>query len=260
MNMKETKRPLILITNDDGYQAKGINELIKSLWGVGELVVFAPDGPRSGMSSAITSLIPIKYKLIRQEEGLKVYSCTGTPVDCVKLAINEVLEREPDLLVSGINHGGNMAICVNYSGTMGATAEGCIFGIPSIGLSLLDHQPDADFRETCRLGRTVIDYVLEKGLPHGTYLNLNVPVGEHIPGIKLCHQADGRWIKEFKRSEDGNGKPVYWLTGEFRNDDTHPDNDMLALDNGYASLVPCKLDVTDYDLLSEMRKTFNPNL
>ncbi len=248
------QKPLILITNDDGFRAKGINELIKALRGRGELIVFAPDGPRSGMSSAITSLTPLKYDTVLQEDDLTIFSCNGTPVDCVKLAINEVLDREPDLLVSGINHGGNMAICVNYSGTMGAAAEGCIFGIPSIGLSVLDHRPDADFRECCRLGIKVIDDVLAHGLPHGTYLNLNVPVVERVKGLKVCHQADGRWIKEFKRSENASGHPVFWLTGEFRNDDTRADNDMLALDNGFATLVPCKVDVTDYQFLKELRK------
>ena len=248
------QKPLILITNDDGFRAKGINELIKALRGRGELIVFAPDGPRSGMSSAITSLTPLKYDTVLQEDDLTIYSCNGTPVDCVKLAINEVLDREPDLLVSGINHGGNMAICVNYSGTMGAAAEGCIFGIPSIGLSVLDHRPDADFRECCRLGIKIIDDVLAHGLPHGTYLNLNVPVVERVKGLKVCHQADGRWIKEFKRSENASGHPVFWLTGEFRNDDTRADNDMLALDNGFATLVPCKVDVTDYQFLKELRK------
>lgn len=248
------QKPLILITNDDGFRAKGINELIKALRGRGELIVFAPDGPRSGMSSAITSLTPLKYDMVLQEDDLTIFSCNGTPVDCVKLAINEVLDREPDLLVSGINHGGNMAICVNYSGTMGAAAEGCIFGIPSIGLSVLDHRPDADFRECCRLGIKVIDDVLAHGLPHGTYLNLNVPVMERVKGLKVCHQADGRWIKEFKRSENASGHPVFWLTGEFRNDDTRADNDMLALDNGFATLVPCKVDVTDYQFLKELRK------
>lgn len=248
------QKPLILITNDDGFRAKGINELIKALRGRGELIVFAPDGPRSGMSSAITSLTPLKYDTVLQEDDLTIFSCNGTPVDCVKLAINEVLDREPDLLVSGINHGGNMAICVNYSGTMGAAAEGCIFGIPSIGLSVLDHRPDADFRECCRLGIKVIDDVLAHGLPHGTYLNLNVPVVERVKGLKVCHQADGRWIKEFKRSENASGHPVFWLTGEFRNDDTREDNDMLALDNGFATLVPCKVDVTDYQFLKELRK------
>lgn len=248
------QKPLILITNDDGFRAKGINELIKALRGRGELIVFAPDGPRSGMSSAITSLTPLKYDTVLQEDDLTIFSCNGTPVDCVKLAINEVLDREPDLLVSGINHGGNMAICVNYSGTMGAAAEGCIFGIPSIGLSVLDHRPDADFRECCRLGIKVIDDVLAHGLPHGTYLNLNVPVVERVKGLKVCHQADGRWIKEFKRSENASGHPVFWLTGEFRNDDTRADNDMLTLDNGFATLVPCKVDVTDYQFLKELRK------
>lgn len=248
------QKPLILITNDDGFRAKGINELIKALRGRGELIVFAPDGPRSGMSSAITSLTPLKYDTVLQEDDLTIFSCNGTPVDCVKLAINEVLDREPDLLVSGINHGGNMAICVNYSATMGAAAEGCIFGIPSIGLSVLDHRPDADFRECCRLGIKVIDDVLAHGLPHGTYLNLNVPVVERVKGLKVCHQADGRWIKEFKRSENASGHPVFWLTGEFRNDDTRADNDMLALDNGFATLVPCKVDVTDYQFLKELRK------
>ena len=248
------QNPLILITNDDGFRAKGINELIKALRGRGELIVFAPDGPRSGMSSAITSLTPLKYDTVLQEDDLTIFSCNGTPVDCVKLAINEVLDREPDLLVSGINHGGNMAICVNYSGTMGAAAEGCIFGIPSIGLSVLDHRPDADFRECCRLGIKVIDDVLAHGLPHGTYLNLNVPVVERVKGLKVCHQADGRWIKEFKRSENASGHPVFWLTGEFRNDDSRADNDMLALDNGFATLVPCKVDVTDYQFLKELRK------
>ena len=241
------KRPLILITNDDGVSAKGINELVKCLRDLGELVVFAPDGPRTGMASAITSLVPLKYTLLKEEEGLTIYSCTGTPVDCVKLALNEVLDRMPDMLVSGINHGGNMAICVNYSGTMGATAEGCIFDVPSLGVSLLDHTPDADFSECCRIGRVVAEWVLEEGLPHGTYLNLNVPKSPQVKGMKVCRQTDGRWIREFKRSEDGSGKPVFWLTGDFETRSHYPDDDMAALNEGYASLVPCKIDVTDYD-------------
>ena len=248
-------RPLILITNDDGYQAKGIHELAACLRDLGDLVVFAPDGARSGMGSAITSLIPIKYTLIKQEPGLTVYSCTGTPVDCVKLALNEVLDRQPDLLVSGINHGGNMAICVNYSGTMGAAEEGCIFDIPSIGVSLLDHHADADFSECCRLGRLLARRVLREGLPHGTFLNLNVPKLPHVKGIKVCRQADGRWVREYKRSENASGQPVFWLTGDFESaQPIHPENDMLALDSGYASLVPCKVDVTDYAFMNTLRK------
>lgn len=243
-------RPLILITNDDGVQAKGIKELIECLRDLGDLVVFAPDGPRSGMASAITSLIPLKYSLVKKENGLTIYSCTGTPVDCVKLAINEVLERKPDLLVSGINHGGNMAICVHYSGTMGAAAEGCIFDVPSIGVSVLDHKAEADFTESCRLARMLARRVLKEGLPHGTYLNLNVPDMPQVKGMKVCRQADGKWIKEFKRSENASGEDVFWLTGSFENaKPIKQDNDTLALDNGYATLVPCKVDVTDYDFM-----------
>ena len=248
------ERPLILITNDDGVAAKGINELVKSLLDLGDVVVFAPDGPRSGMGSAITSTLPISCNLLRKEEGLTVYSCTGTPVDCVKLAINEILERKPDLLVAGINHGGNMAICVNYSGTMGAVTEGCIFDVPSIGVSLLDHAADADFAECCRLGHDLAAKVLKEGLPHGTFLNLNVPKTNQVKGVKICRQTDGRWVREFKRSENGNGKTVYWMTGDFESaTPIHPENDVLALDNGYASLVPCKIDVTDYGFMDTLK-------
>lgn len=247
-------RPLILITNDDGVEAKGIKELTECLRDLGDIVVFAPDGPRSGMASAITSLVPIKYTLVRKEKGLTVYSCTGTPVDCVKLAINEVLERKLDLLASGINHGGNHAICIQYSGTMGAAAEGCVFGIPSMGVSLLDHRADADFAESCRLGRMLARRIIKEGLPHGTYLNLNVPNVPNVKGMKVCRQADGRWTNEFKRSENAAGEPVFWLAGAFENaKPIHADNDTLALDSGYASLVPCKIDVTDYDFLAVLK-------
>ncbi|MGM9759439.1 MAG: 5'/3'-nucleotidase SurE [Parabacteroides sp.] len=250
----KSERPLILLTNDDGYQALGIRELAGCLRELGDIVVFAPDGPRSGMSSAITSLIPIKCRLEAQEEGLTVYSCTGTPVDCVKLAINEILDRRPDLLVSGINHGGNMAICVNYSGTMGAAAEGCIFDVPSMGVSLLDHRPDADFSECCRLTLPLARRILEEGLPHGTYLNLNVPAIPQVKGMKLCRQTDGRWVNEFKRAENASGEPVYWLTGNFESrKPAHLSNDVRALDKGYASLVPCKVDVTDYTFLKKFK-------
>ncbi len=251
--MEKKNRPLILITNDDGFRAKGIQELAKSLKDLGDLVVMAPDGPRSGMSSAITSLIPIKYKTEWKIPGMTVYSCTGLPVDCVKLAVNEVLDRKPDLLVSGINHGGNMSICVAYSGTMGAAAEGCILDIPSLGVSLLDPRADADFTECCRLGRATAEKILEKGLPHGTFLNLNVPTGIPVKGVKICRQADGRWVKEFMRSEDAFGEAVFWLSGYFRNDDPHDDNDVKLLDEGYASLVPCKIDITDYAFMQELQ-------
>ena len=246
--------PLILVTNDDGVGAKGINELIESLKGLGKIVVIAPDGPRSGMSSAITSAIPIKYKLIDKTEAVEIYSCTGTPVDCVKLAINEVLDRKPDLLVSGINHGTNMAICVNYSGTMGAAIEGCIFDVPSIGVSLSDHRSDADFSESCKIARSVSEKVLETGLPHGIFLNLNIPEVYPVKGLKVCKQADGRWTNEYMKSQNPSGEDVFWLTGAFV--DFNPEDketDSHALLAGYASLVPCKIDVTDYAFLNKLK-------
>ncbi len=248
-------KPLILITNDDGVSAKGINDLTECLRDLGELVVFAPDSPRSGMSNAITSLVPIQYKLLRKEEGLTVYSCTGTPVDCVKLAVNDILERKPDLLVSGINHGGNMAVCVHYSGTMGAAIEGCILDIPSFGISLDCHDNNADFSECCRLGRKLARQILKEGLPNGTYLNLNVPDLPQVKGVKVCRQSNSRFVNEYKKSEDASGNPAYWLTGSLYNKKPiYQDNDTLALDSGYASLVPCKVDVTDYDYMEYLKK------
>lgn len=247
------EKPLILITNDDGIGAKGINELIGCLRDLGELVVMAPDGPRSGMASAITSLVPIKYTLVKKEDDLTVYSCTGTPVDCVKLAINEVLDRKPDLLLSGINHGTNVAVCVHYSGTLGAAAEGCIFGVSSIGVSLTDGDPNADFTESCRFARKLARRILRVGLPEGIYLNLNVPDLPHVKGMKVCRQAKGQWVNEFVHSHNAKNEKVYWLSGNFENArPIQPDNDTLALENGYASLVPCKIDVTDYSFLEKL--------
>jgi 5'-nucleotidase len=251
-------KPLILITNDDGVSAKGINELTECLRELGELVVFAPDSPRSGMSGAITSQIPILYKLIKKEENVTVYSCTGTPVDCVKLAVNNILYRKPDILVSGINHGGNMAVCVHYSGTMGAAIEGCILDIPSLGISLTDEDEDADFSECCRLGRKLVQHIIKEKLPAGTYLNLNVPNLPQIKGIKVCRQADSRFINEYMKSENAAGAPAYWLTGSLYNKEPiHPQNDTLALDNGYASLVPCQIDVTDYNYWGRLTQIVN---
>ncbi|MDR2120188.1 MAG: 5'/3'-nucleotidase SurE [Tannerella sp.] len=240
--------PLILITNDDGINAKGLKQLTASLRGLGRLVVFAPDGPRSGMSCAITSNVPLTCTLMQESDELTVYRCSGTPVDCVKLAVNEILDRTPDLLVSGINHGGNEAVCVHYSGTMGAVIEGCVIGIPSLGVSLSGCTPDAGFAESGRLGRTVARQTLAQGLPRGTCLNLNVPnVKGRVKGIAVCRQTEGRWVNEFDRETDRDGRVRYRLAGDFVPvAPPRPDNDTLALDRGYASLVPCRIDMTDY--------------
>ncbi|MDR2389317.1 MAG: 5'/3'-nucleotidase SurE [Tannerellaceae bacterium] len=247
-------KPLILITNDDGVSARGIKELVACLRALGELVVVAPDGPRSGMSAAITSLIPLSCTLLQEEEGLSVYSCSGTPVDCVKLAVNELLGRKPDLLVSGINHGGNMSVCVHYSGTLGAAREGCILGIPSLGISLTDYTKGAGFNECCRLGHRLAVQLLKEGLPRGTYLNLNVPNLRQVKGTRVCRQAEGRFINEYMRSENADAEAVYWLTGSLYNAlPLHPENDTSALEAGYASLVPCKIDVTDYVFMEQLQ-------
>ena len=248
------KRPLILITNDDGYQSKGIKALIDSVKDLGDIVVVAPDGPRSGMSSAISSLNPIRVHLAKEYDNVKIYACTGTPVDCVKLGISEVVKQKPDVLLSGINHGSNASICVVYSGTMGAAMEGCIFKVPSIGFSLLDHSHDADFNPASRYVRSITQKVLKEGLPLGTCLNVNIPEGNDLQGVKVCRQASGQWIEEFYLSKDGAKREVYWLTGHFKNDE--PDDkatDEWALAQGYVSVVPTKVDMTDHDYLDEIR-------
>lgn len=252
--MKHNKKPLILITNDDGYQSKGINQLIEGVRDLGEIVVLAPDGARSGMSSAITSGVPLRLHRVKQEDNLTVYSCTGTPVDCVKLATNEILDRKPDLVLSGINHGSNAAVCVIYSGTIGATLEGCIFGIPSLGVSLTDHSPDADFSQAVKYARQVAQWVLKEGLPEGVCLNLNVPNTPEVKGMKVCTQTKGFWDKEFLTAKDPHGKTVYWLTGAFNNlDPGNTESDEWVLEQGYAALVPLKVDMTAHSFLESIK-------
>lgn len=247
------RKPLILVTNDDGYQAKGIISLTEAMRDLGEVIVFAPDSHRSGMSSAITAGIPLRASLYRKEEDLAVYICNGTPVDCVKLALNEFVDRKPDLLVSGINHGSNAGISVIYSGTMGAAIEGCVFDVPSIGFSLCDFTPDADFTYTMELARNLSAKVIEEGLPRGTCLNVNVPVGA-VKGVKMCTQTQGKWVNEYYRSKDGVGRDVFWMTGNFENwEEENNNNDEWALANGYAAIVPVKIDMTAYEFLPQLK-------
>lgn len=251
------KKPLIFITNDDGYQAKGIKSLAEALVGLGEIVVVAPDGPRSGMSSAITSIQPIRYRKIKQdkEKNITVYACSGTPVDCVKLGISEIVARKPDLLVSGINHGSNAAISVLYSGTMGAAIEGTLFKVPSVGFSLLDHAQDADFSHTESIIKALSQTILEEGLPEGTCLNVNIPHSEApLKGMKICRQTAGQWVKEFKEAEDGSNKKVFWLTGHFQNEEPNDTaTDEWALANGYISVVPVKVDMTAHEEIQKLK-------
>lgn len=249
MNISSNKLPYILITNDDGADAKGIEVLTRLMCQVGNVVVVAPDGPRSAQSNALTVTHPIRFKKIEEKPNLVRYSCTGTPTDCVKLALNEILDREPDLLVSGINHGSNSAINVIYSGTMGAVLEGCENGIPSIGFSVCDHSLDADFSFFESYVLKIVAATLENGLPHGVCLNVNAPQGP-IAGVKVARQCDGRWTKEFAKRTDPHGKAYYWLTGNFENHELQSeDTDEWALAEGFVSIVPTKIDLTAYEAL-----------
>jgi len=251
--MTEQKRPLILVTNDDGIDATGINRLIETLRPLGDIFVVAPDGPRSGMSGAFTFTVPIRCHLVSSEAGLTVYSCTGTPVDCVKLAYHEILEEKPDLLISGINHGINAAVCVFYSATVGAMFEGCIIGIPSIAVSLCNHEPKADFTQACIYARIVAEKTLQEGLPKGVCLNLNIPDVAEVKGMKVCSQTDSRWEKEIERRSTPEGTDEYWLTGSITNEEPHNrQTDLWALDNGYAALVPTKIDMTAYEFMKQI--------
>jgi 5''/3''-nucleotidase SurE len=256
----DEKKTIILISNDDGVYAKGIKQLAEAVRPLGEVVVVAPDGPRSGMSSAITSEIPLRVSLLKKEDGLTVYSCTGTPVDCIKLGINELLDRKPDLVITGINHGSNAAISVLYSGTMGAAFEGCIFGVPSLGISLTDHSCDADFSRAAACARNAAKKILDGSvqLPSGVCLNINVPNRPDIKGIKICKQAKGQWTAEFMKSNDGGGRNVYWLTGFFEEANKEDQTtDEWALKNGYISIVPCKIDMTAHGMIEQLENSLD---
>ena len=253
----ESKKPLILVSNDDGVMAKGISELVKFLRPLGEIVVMAPDSPRSGSGSALTVTHPVHYQLVKREVGLTVYKCTGTPTDCIKLALGSVLDRKPDLIVGGINHGDNSAINVHYSGTMGVVIEGCLKGIPSIGFSLCNHQPDADFEPSGPYIRKIAAMILEKGLPPLTCLNVNFPNVRELKGVKVCEQSKGQWTNEWENFAHRGDTHYYWLTGEFQNTDSDNEkNDHWALDNGYVAITPTKVDVTAYELIDELQSWF----
>tara|TARA_Y100001954_G_scaffold222045_1_gene258894 strand:- start:6179 stop:6949 length:771 start_codon:yes stop_codon:yes gene_type:complete len=250
------QKPLILVVNDDGIYAPGIRKLISIMNEFGEVVVVAPDGPQSGKSHAITIESTIRCDRININDGPQIeYSCSGTPVDCVKLAMNKLLERKPDLCVSGINHGSNSSINVIYSGTMSAAVEGALEGIPSIGFSLLDYSHKADFSESESYIKKITKSVLEKGLPDGVCLNINIPKsekGKKIQGIKVCRQANANWEEEFDERKDPKGRTYYWLTGKFVNYDKGKDTDEWALENHYISVVPVQFDVTAHDSISKI--------
>ena len=242
-----SKKPLILITNDDSISAPGIRTLISVMSEIGEVVVVAPDSPKSAMGHAITINNTLHLNKVSAENAkITEYSCSGTPVDCVKMAVNEILKRKPDLCVSGINHGSNSSINVIYSGTMSAAVEAGIEGIPAIGFSLLDYNWNADFEQIKPFVKKIALQVLKNGLAEGTVLNVNFPKlkTEEIKGIKICRQAKAMRQEKFDKRVTPFGREYYWLSGEFVNQDKGEDTDEFALAHGYISIVPVQFDLT----------------
>ena len=249
------KKPLILVTNDDGITAPGILALMEVMSEIGNVLVVAPDKPQSAMGHAITINSTIYLNKISAENALITqYSCSGTPVDCVKIGVHEILKQKPDLCVSGINHGTNSSINVIYSGTMSAAVEAGIEGIPAIGFSLLDFGWDADFEPVKSFVKNITLKVLEKGLPEGVILNVNLPKlkAEEIKGIKICRQAKASWKEKFDKRKTPQGRDYYWLTGDFVNEDKGEDTDEWALENGYVSVVPVQFDLTAHHTIQQL--------
>lgn len=248
-------KPLILITNDDGIAAKGIDALIRSMIRFGDVVVVAPDKPQSGMGHAITVNHPLRMDRSKIFQDIEAYSTTGTPVDCVKLGIYEVLKRKPDLLVSGINHGANFSTNVLYSGTMSAAVEGAMENIPSIGFSLCDFAADADFSGAQKIVEEVTELVLRNKFPHHICLNVNIPKlpANEIKGIKFCKQAAAYWDDRFEERKDPFGHSYFWLTGKFQEIETEEDTDLHYINEGYATIVPTQFDMTAHAAIEELK-------
>ena len=247
---------LILVTNDDGYNTKGLAAAIEVARAFGRVVVVAPETTQSGMSQAITMYNPLYLRRVSEEEGLEIYAFSGTPVDCVKMAFDYLLRDERvDLVISGVNHGSNSAVNVLYSGTMGAAIEGSFYGCPAVGLSLVDHSADADFDASVVYGKQIVSAILAAQVELPLCLNVNFPIArpEAIKGVKLCRQNRGFWREEFFRHEDPRGREYFWLTGEFVNGEPDAtDTDEWALTNDYVSVVPVQVDLTDYRQLKNL--------
>ncbi|WP_394974812.1 5'/3'-nucleotidase SurE [uncultured Croceitalea sp.] len=251
------KKPLILVTNDDGITAPGLRALVGFMSQIGEVVVVAPDSPQSGMGHAITidnTLYSKKVKINTKKDAPIEYSCSGTPADCVKLGLQEILEKRPDIVVSGINHGSNSSINVIYSGTMSAAIEAGIEGIPAIGFSLCDYSWNADFTGTKEVVTKIVLGALKNGIPKGTVLNVNIPKShsDNPKGIKVCRQAKANWKEKFDKRSSPSGKEYYWLTGEFELLDEGKDTDVHALENGFVSVVPTQFDLTAHHVIKHI--------
>jgi len=255
---KAKKKPVILITNDDGITAPGIRNLVEAVKGLGKIVVVAPDKAQSGMGHAITIGQPLRMNKVEMFEGIEAWQTSGTPVDCVKLAVDKILHRKPDLCLSGINHGANHSINVIYSGTMSAAMEAAIESIPSIGFSLLDYRFEADFSASRYYIKKIVENVLAQENEKHFLLNVNIPAvpQNEIKGVKICKQAYAKYEEDFDERTDPQGKKYYWLTGQFINFDKGKDTDVWALQNNYVSVVPVQFDLTNYALKKQLEKNW----
>lgn len=253
------RKPLILVTNDDGITAPGIRHLVEFMNEIGEVIVVAPNSPQSGKGHAITINSTLTFEEISLDGPQTDYALSGTPVDCVKFALDKILTRKPDVVVSGINHGANSSINVIYSGTMSAAVEAGIEGLNAIGFSLLDFSWDADFTQAKEYIQSIVKKVLEHPLPKGVVLNVNIPKlkKEDIKGVKVCRQAYAKWEESFDERTNPHGKKYYWLTGYFNNMDTDKNADENALADGYISIVPVKFDLTAHEYLTQLGDIYN---
>lgn len=248
------ERPLFLISNDDSYRAPGIKFLTEIARTYGDVIVVAPETPQSGMSSAITMDRPLRAHLLHEEEGLTIYTVNGTPVDCTKLALNELVPRHPDYILSGMNHGYNSGNCVIYSGTMGVVMEGSFYGIPSMGFSLGSHDQSLDLTACEPIIRQSLDILFNEKFEKGVCFNVNIPVCDKILGLKVAINAPGKWEHEYEKRIDPHGKPYYWTTGvyvPFKSENEM--NDVYQLSRGYATIAPCIADQTHYDSISKLQ-------
>ncbi len=257
-NIKQVEEKIILITNDDSIAAPGIKALAEAVKDLGRVVIVAPDKPQSGMGHAITIGNPIRLQKSFLIEGVEAYTCSGTPVDCVKLAVDKILHRKPDICLSGINHGANHSINVIYSGTMSAAMEAAIESIPSAGFSILDYSMEADFSAAKVYVRKIAEMMLSKKLEKHFLLNVNFPAvpAKDIKGIKFCKQAYAKYEEKFDERKDPHGRNYYWLTGEFVNFDKAKDTDVWALAHNYVSIVPVQFDLTHYKLKQQLETTW----
>ncbi len=247
-------KPLILISNDDGITAPGLRVLVEEMTKIGEVIVVAPDKPQSAMGHAITVSQPLRLKKNNIFSDVLAYECSGTPADCVKLALDKVCPRRPDLMVSGINHGPNYSINVIYSGTMSAAVEAAVDGVQAIGFSLCDYSNDANFEATRPFIAKIAETILDNPLPYGTLLNVNFPTTQDIKGIKICRQASAKYAENFDERKDPSGKTYYWMTGKFINMDAEDnDTDLWAVDNQFVSVVPTKFDLTSNGVIQHLK-------